>query len=428
MGHPCRRGPTGASHRREVLPACPSCRVQHPGHRRHRLVRQGLHRARARPPRSPAARHLLPRRAQAVRGPPAVRRRPPAALVHRRRPRPAPADARACTASTTSCTPRRSSRSTPPSTTRSSSSRPTSSARRTWSRRAIDAGVKRVVALSTDKASSPINLYGATKLAADKLFISGNHYAAGLRHPVQRRALRQRHGQPRVGHPVLPQAGGRRQVAADHRPADDPVLHHAARRPCSSWSTRSTMMQGGELYVPRIPTMRIIDLAEAVAPGAETHDIGIRPGEKLHEEMISPDDGRRTLRVGDRYVVLPTISRVGLQPPAGGRAACRGLRLPVRHQRPVADTADDDRARLARVQDSDGCCDPVRPPVDRRRRRRGGRRGAARRLAHHGPGGRPVRGGARRAVGGHRRRHAAPRAPPRCTPPMPRLELGPATR
>ena len=71
---------------------------------------------------------------------------------------------------------------------------------------AIDAGVKKVVALSTDKASSPINLYGATKLSADKLFITGNHYAAGLRHPVRRRPLRQRHGQPRLGHPVLPQA------------------------------------------------------------------------------------------------------------------------------------------------------------------------------------------------------------------------------
>ena len=80
-------------------------------------------------------------------------------------------------------------------------------ARRTSSRPRIDAGVKKVVALSTDKASSPINLYGATKLTADKLFITGNHYAAAYPTRFCGRALRQRHGQPRLGHPVLPAAG-----------------------------------------------------------------------------------------------------------------------------------------------------------------------------------------------------------------------------
>ena len=65
------------------------------------------------------------------------------------------------------------------------------------------------------------------------------------------------------------------------------------------------LMSGGELYVPRIPSMKVLDLAEAVAPGAATHEIGIRPGEKLHEEMIAPDDSRRTLRLGDRYVIMP---------------------------------------------------------------------------------------------------------------------------
>src|SRR5690606_29153978 len=76
-------------------------------------------------------------------------------------------------------------------------------------------------------------------------------------------------------------------------------------------------MQGGELYVPRIPSMKIMDLVEAVAPGSDTYEVGIRPGEKLHEEMISLDDARRTLRLGDRFVVLPTIANWGFTSPAG---------------------------------------------------------------------------------------------------------------
>jgi len=78
-------------------------------------------------------------------------------------------------------------------------------------------------------------------------------------------------------------------------------------------------MQGGELYVPRIPSVHIMDLVEAIAPGSETREIGIRPGEKLHEEMISLDDSRRTVRVGDRFVVLPTIANWGFKEPEGER-------------------------------------------------------------------------------------------------------------
>jgi UDP-N-acetylglucosamine 4,6-dehydratase len=77
------------------------------------------------------------------------------------------------------------------------------------------------------------------------------------------------------------------------------------------------LMQGGELYVPRIPSMRIVDLAEAIAPGAKTHEIGIRPGEKLHEEMIAADDSRRTLRLADRFVVTPYLAGWGYTPPEG---------------------------------------------------------------------------------------------------------------
>jgi FlaA1/EpsC-like NDP-sugar epimerase len=77
-------------------------------------------------------------------------------------------------------------------------------------------------------------------------------------------------------------------------------------------------MTGGELYVPRIPSMKVTDLAQAIAPGAKMHDVGLRPGEKLHEEMISPDEGRRTLRFEDRFVVQPDLGSWGWAPPAGG--------------------------------------------------------------------------------------------------------------
>ena len=88
---------------------------------------------------------------------------------------------------------------------------------------------------------------------------------------------------------------------------------------------------GGEVFVPRIPSMRIMDLVEAVAPGSETYEIGIRPGEKLHEEMISLDDARRTLRLGDRYVVLPTIANWGFAPTEGepGRLSETGTQKAV---------------------------------------------------------------------------------------------------
>ena len=181
----------------------------------------------------------------------------------------------------------------------------------------LEAGVKKVVALSTDKASSPVNLYGATKLTADKLFISSNHYAmaGGTRFSVVRygNVMGSRGS-------VIPFF---RSIAAEGKPL--PVtdlrmtrfwitLPQAVEFVMSSFND----MNGGELYVPRIPSMKVIDLAEAVAPGAELVEIGIRPGEKLHEEMISSEDSRRTLRRPDRYIVLPTFAIWGgFTEPAG---------------------------------------------------------------------------------------------------------------
>jgi UDP-N-acetylglucosamine 4,6-dehydratase/5-epimerase len=182
---------------------------------------------------------------------------------------------------------------------------------------AIDANVAKVVALSTDKASSPINLYGATKLVADKLFISGNHYAAN--HRVRFCVVRYGNVMGSRGS-AIPFFQG---LAA--RGESIPITHRDMTR---FWITLEQavqfvvdsfdMMKGGELYVPRIPSMKLMDLVEAVAPDSAVHEIGIRPGEKLHEEMIARDDSRRTLRLPDRYVVQPTIAEWGYQPPKNG--------------------------------------------------------------------------------------------------------------
>lgn len=184
---------------------------------------------------------------------------------------------------------------------------------------AIDAGVKKVVALSTDKASSPINLYGATKLTADKLFISGNHYAAA--YPTRFAVVRYGNVMGSRGS-VIPFF---RQLAHAGQPL--PItdlrctrffitLEQAVRMVVDTFD----LMQGGELLVPRIRSMKIVDLAQAIAPGAEMVDVGLRPGEKLHEEMISPEEGRRALVLhgGDYYVIQPDLATWGYRPPEGG--------------------------------------------------------------------------------------------------------------
>jgi UDP-N-acetylglucosamine 4,6-dehydratase len=189
---------------------------------------------------------------------------------------------------------------------------------------AINAGVKKVVALSTDKASSPINLYGATKLVADKLFIAGNHYAAT--HPTRLAVVRYGNVMGSRGS-VVPLF---RRLAAEGR-----SLPITDKRMTRFWITLPAavkfvvdsfdVMQGGELFVPRIPSMRILDLVEAVAPGAPTHEMGVRPGEKLHEEMIASDDSRRTLRFPDRYVVQPVVASWGYETPRGGEEVADGF-------------------------------------------------------------------------------------------------------
>src|SRR5512139_676800 len=182
---------------------------------------------------------------------------------------------------------------------------------------AIDCGVKKVVALSTDKASSPINLYGATKLTADKLFISGNHYAA----QYETRFAVVRYGNVMGSRGSVIPFFRRLAERGQSLPITDKrmtrfwiTLHQAVRFVVDSF----TIMQGGELYVPKIPSMKIVDLAAAIAPDCLIHEIGIRPGEKLHEEMIAPEDSHRTIGMADRYVVMPTIATWGFIPPQEG--------------------------------------------------------------------------------------------------------------
>jgi UDP-N-acetylglucosamine 4,6-dehydratase len=182
----------------------------------------------------------------------------------------------------------------------------------------IEAGVKRVVALSTDKASSPINLYGATKLTADKLFVAANNYsyAYGTSFAVVRygNVMGSRGS-------VIPFF---QEIATQGKPL--PITDLRMTRFWISIESAVKfvidsleMMTGGELYVPRIPSMKIIDLARAVAPNSELVEIGMRPGEKLHEEMISADDSRRTIILENRFVVTPVAAEWGYVPPKGTR-------------------------------------------------------------------------------------------------------------
>lgn len=190
----------------------------------------------------------------------------------------------------------------------------------------IDAGVKKVVALSTDKASSPINLYGATKLTADKLFITGNHYAA---------AYDTRFAVVRYGNVM----GSRGSVIPFFRRLGDegkplPITDLRCTRffitlPQAVKMVIDTfeLMQGGELLVPKIPSMKVTDLAHAVVPGAELVDVGLRPGEKLHEEMISPEEGRRAVEIqdGKYFIIQPDLATWGYEPPADATPVAPGF-------------------------------------------------------------------------------------------------------
>jgi len=169
----------------------------------------------------------------------------------------------------------------------------------------IDKGVKRVVALSTDKASSPVNLYGATKLASDKLFVAGNSYAGGH----QTRFSVVRYGN------VM---GSRGSVIPFFISIRDkgvlPITDERMTRFMISLEQGVELvwhafddMEGGEIYVKKIPSMKVTDLAKTIAPEARLDYVGIRPGEKLHEQMIGEEDSFYTYEYPEHFKILPAI-------------------------------------------------------------------------------------------------------------------------
>ncbi|MBQ0929644.1 UDP-N-acetylglucosamine 4,6-dehydratase (inverting) [Ideonella sp. 4Y16] len=169
----------------------------------------------------------------------------------------------------------------------------------------IDRGVRRVVALSTDKASSPVNLYGATKLASDKLFVAGNSYAGG--HDTRFAVVRYGNVMGSRGS-VIPfflsiRDKGELPITDDRMTRFMISLEQGVEL---VWHAFEDMV-GGEIYVKKIPSMKVTDLATAVAPEATQKVVGIRPGEKLHEQMISPEDSFYTYEYPEHFKILPAI-------------------------------------------------------------------------------------------------------------------------
>lgn len=172
---------------------------------------------------------------------------------------------------------------------------------------ALEKNVDRVIALSTDKAANPINLYGATKLASDKLFVAANNMTG---------KQRTRFSVVRYGNVV----GSRGSVVpffqqlldkgADSLPITDAEMTRfwiSLQEGVDFVLKNFERMYGGEIFIPKIPSIRVTDLAEAIAPGMKTEIIGIRPGEKLHEIMSPADDSHLTLEFNDHFVIRPTI-------------------------------------------------------------------------------------------------------------------------
>jgi UDP-N-acetylglucosamine 4,6-dehydratase len=174
-------------------------------------------------------------------------------------------------------------------------------------RTAIDANVKNVISLSTDKAANPVNLYGASKLASDKIFIAANNISGGGT----------KFAVARYGN-VLGSRGSVipffQKLIADGA-TEIPITDTRMTR---FWITLTQgvnfvlssleIMQGGEIFVPKIPSMKVSDVAKVLAPGVKHKIIGIRPGEKLHEIMVTADDGRNTLILNDRFVIEPSFA------------------------------------------------------------------------------------------------------------------------
>lgn len=170
---------------------------------------------------------------------------------------------------------------------------------------AIDKGVQKVVALSTDKAAAPINLYGATKLASDKLFTAANNYRGN--HDITFSVVRYGNVMGSRGSviPFFQQHKAKGFLPITHK--DMTRFNITLEEGVELVFFALANMWGGEIFVPKIPSYRIMDVAEAVAPGIETRVVGIRPGEKLHEEMITETDALSTIEFDKYFVILPSF-------------------------------------------------------------------------------------------------------------------------
>jgi len=172
---------------------------------------------------------------------------------------------------------------------------------------ALACGVKQVIALSTDKAANPVNLYGASKLASDKIFVAANNLSG--KRPTRFAVVRYGNVLGSRGS-VLPFF--RRLIDSGAR-----ALPITDKRMTRFWITLDqgvsfvlsslAIMQGGEIFVPKIPSMKVIDLASALAPHLKTEIIGIRAGEKLHEMLVTEDEARGTIEISDRYIIEPPL-------------------------------------------------------------------------------------------------------------------------
>lgn len=170
---------------------------------------------------------------------------------------------------------------------------------------ALGAGVERVIALSTDKAAAPINLYGATKLASDKLFIAANNHrgARDIRFSVVRYGNVMGSRGSVIPFFLKKKASGVLPVTDERMTRFSITLQHGVDFVLECLGR----MWAGELFVPRIPSYRILDLAQAIAPEAKIDIVGMRPGEKLHEEMVTTTDALNTIEFADYFVILPSM-------------------------------------------------------------------------------------------------------------------------
>lgn len=193
-------------------------------------------------------------------------------------------------------------------------------------RASIRTGVRRVIALSTDKAASPLNLYGASKLASDKIFVAANRMVGmeDIRFSVVRYGnVVGSRGSVVPLYQRLIEQGAKTLPITDERMTRFWIsLPQGVEFVVSCFP----QMAGGEIFIPKIPSMRVVDLAKAIAPDMPTNVIGIRPGEKLHEIMVTSDDARSTLELNDRYIIEPQL------------ASPSRAEMPVKGGKPVADS------------------------------------------------------------------------------------------